>query len=33
VTTAQATVKSLQTAKGSLASAFKNADSCRSLGG
>ena len=33
VTTAQATVKSLQTAKGSLASAFKSTDSCKSLGG
>ena len=31
--TAQATVKSLQSAKGSLASAFKSADSCKSLGG
>ena len=31
--TAQATVTSLQTAKGSLASAFKSADSCKSLGG
>ena len=33
VSTAQATVKSLQSAKGSLASAFKSADSCKSLGG
>ncbi len=32
VTTAQVTVTSLQTAKGSLASAFKSADSCKSLG-
>ncbi len=33
VTTAQTTVKSLQTAKGSLSSAFKSADSCQNLGG
>lgn len=33
VSTAKATVTSLQTAKGSLASAFKSADSCKSLGG
>ena len=33
VTTAQTTVKSLQSAKGSLSSAFKSADSCQSLGG
>ncbi len=33
LTTAQATVKSLQTAKGSLSSAFKSTDSCKSLGG
>ncbi len=33
VTAAQTTVKSLQTAKDSLASAFKSADSCKSLGG
>jgi hypothetical protein len=31
--TAQATITSLQSAKGSLASAFKSADSCKSLGG
>jgi hypothetical protein len=33
VTTAQTTITSLQTAKNSLASAFKSADSCQSLGG
>ena len=33
LTTAQTTVKSLQSAKGSLSSAFKSADSCKSLGG
>ena len=33
VTTAQTTVKSLQSAKGSLSSAFKSADSCQNLGG
>lgn len=33
VSTAQTTVTSLQGAKGSLASAFKSADSCKSLGG
>ena len=32
-TTAQATVTSLQTAKGSLASAFKSSDSCKNLSG
>ena len=31
--TAQSTVKSLKTASGSLSSAFKSADSCKSLGG
>ena len=33
LTTAQTTVKSLQSAKGSLSSAFKSADSCQNLGG
>ena len=33
VSTAKATVTSLQTAKGSLSSAFKSADSCKSLSG
>ena len=33
VTTAQTTLKSLQSAKGSLSSSFKSADSCQSLGG
>lgn len=32
-TSAQTTVKSLQSAKGSLSSSFKSADSCQSLGG
>ncbi len=33
LTTAQTTIKSLQSAKGSLASAFQSADACKSLGG